>query len=293
MMNLSHDKKRFHIEESVFYITNVCNLTCNNCETYNNRKFKGHFKWQDNQDDYYNWSRLVSFGLLNIHGGEPFTNPELLTWATELKKLWPNCKNYTVSSNGTLLKNNIELSRQIIDMGWTIDVTVHDPIQWNDIVEDSKNIVSSFNYDVNSDSKELRYIDKNTSRILISIIPEYYFYKSSNKYTRHGKIFMHRSDPNAAHRECISGSQDPCRFFVRGKLYKCPLTAISDDLIDQFAVEDEATSLLKKYKPATASMPIEELEDFFNNINNPISQCTLCPESHIRFPIYPLSNKKI
>jgi organic radical activating enzyme len=283
---------QYHVEESVFYITNVCNLTCHNCETFNNKKFKGHFRWKDHQDDYQQWSRLVSFGLLNIHGGEPFTNPELLLWATELKKLWPSCNNYTISSNGTLLKNNIELTKQLVQLGWTIDITIHDPIDYESINHTVLKIIKDFDHSVYQKNNETIYTDIISGKILISIIPEYYFYKSSNKFTRHGTVFMHRSDPEKAHAKCISGSTNPCRFFVRGLLFKCPLTAISQDLIDQFSIEDEAATLLKEYKAASPYDSKDKLDSFFNTIFDPIKQCTLCPEKDIRFPIYPLSSKK-
>lgn len=99
------------------YITNVCNLACDNCNRFNNFAFKGHQRWQDNAEEYKRWSKICEIRVINIMGGEPLTNPDVLTYVKEVRKLWPRAEIYIVT-NGThmhkvkamlddLRKNNI------------------------------------------------------------------------------------------------------------------------------------------------------------------------------------------
>lgn len=99
-----------HLRNAEFYITNVCNLSCNNCNRFNNFNFKGSQRWSDLSSTYEQWSKLLSFDKISILGGEPFTNPDLPNWIIGLRKLWPDNEIF-VTTNGSKLKT----SRHIID----------------------------------------------------------------------------------------------------------------------------------------------------------------------------------
>lgn len=94
-----------NIEYAEFYITNVCNLSCNNCNRFNNFNFKGSQKWEDLKDTYSKWADILSINRISILGGEPFTNLDLPNWVKGLRKLWPNTTIF-VTSNGNRLKNS-------------------------------------------------------------------------------------------------------------------------------------------------------------------------------------------
>lgn len=291
-MEINDNNKIYNAEEAVFYITNVCNLTCRNCESFNNKIFKGYSCWEDHENDYKKWSRLLSINLLNIHGGEPFTNKDLYNWAYNLKKLWPDCKEYTISTNGTLLKRNIELSRKLLKLGYCLEVSVHDPKQYEYIEETVRTILSKCNYFVLKRSFEKTYKCKNFDHELIRISEDYYFNKSPAQYQKNGVIYMHRSDPERSHKMCDAGCDGSFIVLNQGKVFKCFLTSIAKDLINQFQIEKEAENILKQYKHADPNDDLETLKRFFSNVHNPIKQCTLCPENPMRFPIYPLIDKK-
>lgn len=287
--------KKFYIADSTFYITHSCNLTCHNCETYNNRKFKGHYTWEKYKKDYEKWSMIVDLGIVNIHGGEPFSHPGLLDWARELKQLWPNADDYTVSTNGTLIKNKQKLAKDIIDLGWRLDVSVHDPITFEEITQSIIDLFDNKKVRLEKQEKTGEHIisDLSTNKVIATVLPQYYFLKNSTKYIKQGKIFMHRSNIRNAHKLCQEyDNMPPCRWFVAGKLFKCHLTAISKDLINQFTIEEEAVKLLEKYTPASPYDELQSLNEFFKMLDKPLEQCTLCPENNRTFPIYPLSKKK-
>ena len=53
--------KKFQLNYVEFYITNVCNLTCQGCNRFNSFKFKGWQKWEDYADTYKQWSEQIEF----------------------------------------------------------------------------------------------------------------------------------------------------------------------------------------------------------------------------------------
>jgi organic radical activating enzyme len=284
--------KKYTITDGAFYITNVCNLTCESCESYNNKKFKGHFYWHEHQEKYQQWADILHVRWLNIHGGEPFANPDLLNWAVGLKNLWNNSEKYYISTNGTLLKHNIELSKDLINRGWSISICIHDPDHRIEVETSIKEILKDRKYKIRKIERSLIYSDISTNQILITLETAFHFIKNSTNYISDSIIHMHRNNIDKAHQLCISAATDQCHFFVRGDLYKCFLTAISQDLIKQFKIEQFAQDLLNSYTPATPTDDETTLNLFFQNIEKPIKQCTLCPEREIKIQIFPLKVKK-
>lgn len=296
------ERKKHYMPDGTFYITHSCNLTCHNCESYNNKKFKGHYTWEKYKSYYQEWGKIINLGgLINIHGGEPLTNPDIMNWADGLMSIWPDAEEYTVSSNGTLLSNKKELVLELANKGWRWDISVHDPVTFDPILRSLLEIFKKLNpHLVDGHEDEKKIINFKTGKTLATILPQYYFLRNSTRYIKKGVIHMWRNDIKTAHRLCQSESrwpgdtegENPCRFFVAGKLFKCHLTAITEDLIKQFTIEEEAVELLKQYKPADPFEPRESVDNFIENLHKPLDQCTLCPVSRKTFPIYPLSKKK-
>lgn len=105
-----------------FYITNVCNFNCSQCNRLNNYKFNGFQKWEEYEEVYTQWSQKIDFNKINILGGEPTLNPTFKQWCVGIRKLWPNAQ-ISVVTNGTrfdYIKDfyNFSVSNQII---WDIN----------------------------------------------------------------------------------------------------------------------------------------------------------------------------
>jgi organic radical activating enzyme len=287
--------KKYRLEDGVFYITNVCNLTCDHCESYNNRNFKGHFLWEDYEDKWKEWSRLVHLERINIHGGEPITNPDLINWAKNLKQLWPDASEHYVSSNGTLLSNKIDLARKVIELGWSFDVVAHDPDHYQQILNNIKEMLLIYDYNVSMVdplTNRFEFRNKENNKLLASLEKAYHFMRKSQRLVENGVIMMHRSDPDKAYKICQSDCV-PAGWFMKGGIYHCYLTSLTEEITKQFKVEEYAENLLKQFKPCFPSDSEEELDIFFNTVGKKsIKQCTLCPDIEIKFPIYPLSPKK-
>jgi organic radical activating enzyme len=286
---------KFYLEDGIFYITNVCNLTCDHCESYNNRNFKGHFLWETHAEQWKEWSNFVDLERINIHGGEPFTNPDLINWAKNLLTLWPNASEKYISSNGTLLHAKIDLCRELIDIGWNIDVVVHDPAQLNQIVGTIKEIIKPYTFKIlytDPKKKRIEFRDEQSGKLLISLEQVYHFIQKSQRLVEDGVIYMHRSNGDKAFKIC-QGECIPAGYFVNGGIYHCYLTSLTSDLTSQFKFEQYAETLLKEYKPCLVTDSQEEKDLFFSIVGKKsIKQCTLCPDKEVLFPIFPLSPKK-
>jgi organic radical activating enzyme len=283
---------KFIIEQGLFYITNVCNLTCHGCETFNNRKFKGHSTWEDYKQHYIEWSKKTEIDFITVIGGEPFSNPDLINWLTGLKAAWPNCKNMNICTNGTYLGANVSIIQKCIDLDIWLDISCHEPVLYNKIQNSLETILKDNNYDytLTHENQTLKYYLND--QLIARIYTAYTFQQSSQKYIKDGVIHMHNSDIEKSHKLCTE-KLGQCHSFVKGNLYKCYLTGISQDLTQQFQIENSAKELLNSYKYCSPFDSIENIDIFLKKIKNPIQQCKLCPEKVIVFPIWPLSKSKI
>lgn len=85
-----------------FYITNVCNLNCPNCNRFNNFAFSGHSRWNDYVHHYEKWAKILKINDIGIIGGEPMLNPDFMSWLHGIRELWPDSK-IKIITNGTQL----------------------------------------------------------------------------------------------------------------------------------------------------------------------------------------------
>jgi organic radical activating enzyme len=279
--------KKHNIDILQFYITNVCNLTCKDCESFNDRKFKGHFYWEDYADEYRQWSKIIDIEKLGIIGGEPFANPTLLTWVKEVRALWPNSPVAEIWTNGTYLKFKQDLGKEIIKEGFQLRVCVHDPEQYEEVKFYLEKILEEFNPVAKSVSNSIDYFSN--GKQIAKIFTTYSFYKVAQRYVKHGVTYLHKSDPDAAFKIC----GDECHYLLRGKMYRCALTAITSDLTEQFKIEEEAATLLKDYKACSPWDDPEQIEKFIQGLSSSVPQCSVCPENRTLYPIWPLTKKKI
>lgn len=282
--------KGHEIVEGVFYITNVCNLTCNQCMTYNDKIFKGHFNWADYEQDYFEWSSVVSMSRITILGGEPFANPDLINWVTGIRKFWKECSDINVCTNGTYLKNNSELVKRIISENVWLDVCVHDPALYDGIQDDLESIFADSNFKkVLTNNHDIGFHNFQVveyflgEQLICKLSQQWNFSSNSTKEIKDGVIYMHTNSPEAAHKNCAAKF---CHYFVKGKLHKCYLTGVSNELLQQFKIDEASAKLLKEYRAYSPSDDISEIENY-------IPQCSLCSDKTNSYPIWPLSPTKV
>lgn len=120
-----------------FYITNVCNLNCNNCNRLNNFYFSGHQSWKDYSDIYQTWGKKLDIQKINILGGEPLLNPSVLEWMSGIRAIWPKAE-LLLTSNGTRLNFHNKLYQTLKDNDIQLILTTHNKVRHEEILQNLK-----------------------------------------------------------------------------------------------------------------------------------------------------------
>jgi hypothetical protein len=285
-------KERIHLERIEFYITNVCNLTCNNCNRFNNYNFKGWQRWSDYSADYKKWSEKFSFTQLVLLGGEPLLNPDITSWITGLNELWPNA-GVQILSNGYRL-NYVDGLYDLMLQGkcWMV-ITLHNPNEEQFVIDEIKKFLKSecTVVEIPNGDPYVRagalYTNKSGVRIITQWADR--FDVSSIVPGPNGRLTLHQSDPLQAHGKC-SFVRNKNYHFIRGKLYKCGPVALMPEFDQQYTLDisESDREILNSYSPLSADELASQAEDFLKHIDDPIAQCKFCPATHQIQPIFPL-----
>jgi len=292
-----------------FYITNVCNLTCTNCNRFNNYNFKGHQKWSDYADQYAKWAQHIRLQRITILGGEPLLNPHLLDWVNGINATFK--KPVQILTNATrlnqvpglydvLLKQNIDESEP-----WTknwIGVSLHNEDDKYHLDQEIRKFLRGEIRIVNRDDAEnlnnaktyggsYAYIDENNVTIPVWEYDD--FYNVAVEVDRNSRYKLHNSDPNDAHSIC-GFVLYKCYHFIKGALYKCGPVALFPEFDQQFNfdISDQDRELLNSYQP----LQVDEFSDrgakFLSEIDQVIPQCKFCPSKHSNIKIHAVSKKQ-
>lgn len=108
----------------VFSVTNVCNMACPICFTYNrsDRKyFMGRTELRLLLDRLI--ARVGPLDLLNITGGEPTLHPDILSLLQECKR--PEIGRITMNSNGLRLASDDDFCRALAELGIYVVLSFH------------------------------------------------------------------------------------------------------------------------------------------------------------------------
>lgn len=276
---------KIHVSGTTFgiQINNTCNMSCDNCLTFNNFNFKGVFKWETHAERYIKWGDICTFGHIAIQGGEPYLNPELNLWAKNIINIFNPDARYSICTNGTLLDKNIDLTRYLIDLGWDVVISVHHESQLEKINNDVDKILSVYQnleieeYKEDPDA-EYSYSPNNikkyrsNGRILVETIywPEFF---PAPQFVKDGIISFERGDAVKNHDRCMA---IPCSMMMHGIYYKCSLLSTFREASKQFKFEEDALALLEEYKGCDPFDTEENIRHFFNTLNKPVPQCKLC-----------------
>jgi hypothetical protein len=289
--------KKFTIPRIEFYITNVCNYGCTECNRFNNHKFTGHQRWEDYADVMREWGEYININFAVILGGEPLLNPTVTDWVRGLREIWPydhTGKNpegghgFQLLTNGSRLSQVKGLYEAMRDSQTWLGVSLHNLDDFDSIDSairefynnDFEEVTASENRDAGNIGADWFY--KKNYLEYAGIWTQDTFYNSAIKSFDPSGIRLYNSDPTKAHENCTMR-----RFknyhFIEGKIYKCGPAALFPKLDDQFGIHlsDEDREILNSYQPLTIEMAREGLtEEWFNHIDDEIPQCKFCPETY-------------
>lgn len=298
-----HDPRLF-IPKVEFYITNVCNLTCTDCNRFNNHDFKGWQSWADYSDLYTRWAQSVRLQRVTILGGEPLVNPTILDWIDGINTLW--AKPVQVLTNGTRLNHVPGLYERLVRPGpearypWArnwIGVSLHNVNdrqrcfdEIHDFLQGPVKRMDPSNPRVDLGGAMYGFVDSNN--VAIRVWEYDSFYNAAIRQTTNGRFALHASDPQKAHDVC-GFAQYKCYHFIRGKLYKCGPVALFPEFDQQheFDMTQEERTIMHGYRPLTADELPARGRQFLDHIDDVIPQCRFCPEKFENKKLMTVSKK--
>jgi organic radical activating enzyme len=293
MVYRSDHNKKLYLEYAEFYITNVCNLTCQGCNRFNSFKFKGWQSWNAWHDTYQMWSQEIDLGRITIMGGEPLLNPEFYQWVEGISAVWPRT-HVMIASNGTQLHRHKKLYNLLLEnprIG--INVSIHNKMHKKQIIEKVKNFLTApFEYiaDTTKYRESLEIIDDRGIRI--KIFYNWWFHQGAIiGDPESGGLRLHDSDPIKAHDICHSKT---CHHFDHGRLYKCGPSALFSAFDRQVGLQlSDADRILIKTAPSIGiEDSMEKKKQFLEHINEPIPQCKFCPEVYAGKQIFAIEKNE-
>jgi hypothetical protein len=275
-----------------FYITNVCNYTCERCNRFNNYDFKGWQKWSDYEPVYQQWSGLVDLKAATIMGGEPLLNPTILEWVNGINRLFGI--EVQILTNGTRFKETRNLYQAMLynstknNFQNHIGVSLHNMADWPGMQQDIRNFLKgSIEERLKGDNPwGSDYYFRDENGVMINVYMSNNFGAAAIKAD--GRT-LHDSDPMLAHQNCAF-AQYKSYHFIRGKFYKCGPSALLPEYDSQFHLDisEQDRILLNSYQPLSVDNYAEYNEEFFANLDNPIPQCKFCPTEYNGKIIYPI-----
>ena len=265
-----------------FYITNVCNLACSQCNRFNDHAFTGYQKWSDYEAEYTDWATKIRLQKVTILGGEPLLNPTICDWIIGINRLWGI--GVQVLSNGTRL-NYVPGLYEALNKpnGNWIGVSVHNANDLDRHFEEGRKFLKGTpklykgkDNVPNQTGADYAFIDENLVNIHYWIQDS--FYDSAVQKNNQGRFTLHQSDPEEAHNKCgFAQYQD--YHFMNAKLYKCAPVALFPEFDDQhkFDISDEDREILHSYEPLSVDQFAQRGQQFIDNIDDVIDQCKFCP----------------
>jgi hypothetical protein len=121
------------------------------------------------------------------------------------------------------------------------------------------------------------FIDSNNVRIPVWEYDS--FYQAAVRPGNHGRMTLHNSDPEQAHRGC-GFVMFKCYHFVRGALYKCGPVALFPEFDAQhnLDISDQDRELINSYSALQVEQYEQRGAQFLDEIDNVIPQCKFCPD---------------
>jgi hypothetical protein len=263
-----------------FYITNVCNLSCEGCNRFNNFSFKGYQRWEDYSDIYRQWSKKIDLKSIAILGGEPLLNPTFMAWIKGLTDLWPRAYFRIISNGYHLNKVNGFYDFLKSNPRCSLWIGLHNKQKKKFISNQLLSFLEGpciveFNND-NPYQEFLIYKDQNGVSVRIEY--NWWFHQGALIKNDLG-LGLHNSDPIKAHDICNMKS---CHHFIKGKLYKCGVAALLPEFDQQntLSLSSEDRELMMSYRPLDIDSNDDILDKFIKELGKPIPQCRFCPESY-------------
>ena len=283
-----------------FYITNVCNYTCNRCNRFNNHNFTGWQRWATYKAIYEQWGDLIELPCATIMGGEPLLNPTVVEWVHGLNRIFNI--DVQILTNGTRFHYVDGLYESMLfkspknGVQNHIGVSLHNWADWPKMQEDIRTFLKGNIIELGKDENPWGsdFYFKDSNGVMINVYQSNNFGAAAIKPNNTGGLTLHNSDPILAHQNCAF-AQWKSYHFIKGKLYKCGPAALMPEFDQQspLDISDEDRVILNSYQALSVDNFAGFNEEFFLNLDNPIAQCKFCPTVYDAETIYPIRKGQI
>jgi MoaA/NifB/PqqE/SkfB family radical SAM enzyme len=246
-----------HLE---WHVAHSCNLTCQGCLHFSDYGHEGITDYETIKKWYSEWSPRLAPKTIDILGGEPLLNKDILKIISLTREMWddPYLETINLQSNGLLLDRFPDLPIILKEANCSICLSQHgnDPV-YNKIFEKAKTTLAEW---------------QDQYGIKTNIIDFYTFWMKP--YLGYGDTMepYEDNDPDESWNNCPTG-QD-CFQIHQGNIYKCsPLAYLP--------MQQTKVNLSKKwdfyltYQPLTPTATDQEVIDFFNKGAEKF--CGMCP----------------
>ena len=276
---------RYVLDKVEFYITNVCNLNCDQCNRFNDYKFAGWQRWSDYADVHRRWAEVVDIKQIVILGGEPLLNPSINEWIVGLSKLWK--KPVQILTNGTRLNHTPGLYETLLSWNpdpimrkhW-IGISVHNMSDKDFYVQEARKFlrgeIQTSTDKANIYGADLALVDENGVRVHFWMQDN--FYNAAITKNQNGELTLFNNDPEEAHKYC-GFVQWKNYHFIRGTLNKCgpaPLF-LEFDQQHSLSISSADRELINAYRPYTIDQVEQQGTDILRKIDDVLPQCKFCP----------------
>ena len=285
------EDNRYVLDKAEFYITNVCNLNCDQCNRFNDYKFAGWQRWSDYEAVHQRWADLVDIKQIVILGGEPLLNPSINEWIRGLSDIWK--RPVQILTNGTRLNHTPGLYQSLLS--WHTDpavfkhwvgISIHNREDLEFYIQEAKQFlcepIQMFSNRKETDADkstlgaDLALLDSNGVRVCFWIQDN--FYNAAVTKNSIGELTLFNNDPEISHRHC-GFVQWKNYHFIRGTLNKCgpaPLFA-EFDRQHPLAISGADRELINAYQPYTVDQVEQQGTDILKKIDQVLPQCKFCP----------------
>lgn len=298
---------RTFIPNIEFYITNVCNLTCKNCNRFNDYRFSGTQKWSDYESCYEQWAQHVRLQKVTILGGEPLLNPTILDWIDGINRIWK--KTVQVLTNGTRLNQVPGLYDRMLrspdpNTPWVrnwIGASLHNPNDREKLFDEIKKFLKgTISYYHKDDPQNIdncmtwgaTHAFRDSNGVAIPVWEYTDFYQAAVHRNPAGNLTLYNNDPETAHNQC-GFAKFKCYHFIKGKLYKCGPVALFPEFDQQFNLDitQEDRQLINSYHPLSVEEFSIRGKQFLDELDLPIPQCKFCPVKQWNDPLFAVTKK--
>ncbi len=231
---------RPYLSQLEIHIMDSCNLNCMACTHFSSLFPQGSvYDFPQFQSDLTVLSRKICLSTLFLLGGEPFLNPRLPDYLRAAREIFPAVELVLVTNGLLIPRQTEEVIRALRETETAVQISLYAPTA--KIVDEIENKLKGqgIYYDIRAERPAFMAFLGTTGQ----------------------------SDPEISQQRCLNAF---CRYVRNGRLYKCPVDALSYKYRERFGVE----------LPPAEGIDIRS-EDFARELvllDQPVQLCRYCAE---------------